>query len=230
MYKVLIVDDNQKILNRAGAYLFKYRDEFEVFTAEDGARAMAVLEKTEIDLLITDLVMPRVDGFTLLAHINEHYPRILCIAMTGYASENIENMLPDNLLLFVRKPFTLYELLDIIRKSLKKKPPAGSVRGISLPSFMKLIEMEEKSCALDVDLPGQKTGRFLFLEGKLHDAQFEDFTGEEAALQIILNGERASFTLNPLPKQRIPQRINMGVMELILKSSRIRDMWTSEEK
>jgi len=230
MEKVLIVDDNQKILNRAGAYLFQYRDEFEIFTAEDGARAMAVLQKTDIDLLITDLVMPRVDGFTLLAHINEQYPRILCIAMTGYASENIENMLPDNLLLFVRKPFTLYELLDIIRKSLKKKPPAGSVRGISLPSFMKLIEMEEKSCALDVHLPGQKTGRFLFKEGNLHDAQFDDFTGEEAALEILLSGEGATFTLNPLPKQGIPQRIGMGIMELLLQSSRIRDRRTFEEE
>ncbi|MFO8049878.1 MAG: response regulator [Desulfosudaceae bacterium] len=230
MYKVLIVDDNQKILNRAGTFLFKYRDEFEIFTAEDGARAMEVLQNTDIDLLITDLIMPRVDGFTLLAHINERYPRVLCIAMTGYASENIENMLPDNLLLFVRKPFTLYELLDIIRKSLKKKPPAGSMRGISLPSFMKLIEMEEKSCALDVRLPGQKTGRFLFLGGNLHDAQLDDVTGEEAALAILLNGERATFTLNPLPKQRIPQQINMGITELLLKSSRIQDMWTSEEK
>src|SRR6056297_1733152 len=116
MDKVLIVDDNKSMLNKLQDYLARYRYEFEILTAVDGQKAMEMLEGTDIDLVITDLVMPKMDGFTLLAHINEQYPRILCIAMSGYATDHMVNMLPDNLLQFVRKPFKIYELIEIIRK------------------------------------------------------------------------------------------------------------------
>ncbi len=223
MDKVLIVDDNKSMLNKLQDYLARYRYEFEILTAVDGQKAMEMLEGTDIDLVITDLVMPKMDGFTLLAHINEQYPRILCIAMSGYATDHMVNMLPDNLLQFVRKPFKIYELIEIIRKSLKEKPPGGTVGGISIASFMQLIEMEEKSCALEVSLPDNKKGSFLYKEGVLYDAFYENLTGEKAAIEIIQHDEKVRFTLNPLPNRNLPRRINSRVMELRLQASRIRD-------
>ncbi len=229
MDTILIVDDNKQILEKMHGFLSRFRDEFRVITANDGGKAINLMKETNVDLLITDLVMPQTDGLTLLAYINERYPRVLCIAMTGYATENIIRMLPDNLLCLVRKPFKLYELLHIIRKGIKTKSPAGTVRGISIPSFLQLIEMDEKSCALDVTLANDKKGTFLFKGGILYEAVFGDMTGEEAAMEILKTDEKAKVTLNPLPKQNIPRRINSRTMDLLLKSAWCRDTNTCRE-
>ncbi len=200
-------------------FLSRFRDEFDVITADCGETAIQELKETQIDLLITDLVMPGIDGLSLLAHINEHYPRTLCIAMTGYATDNVIRMLPNNLLYFMRKPLNLNELADIIRKSLKGKPPTGTVGGITIASFLKLIEMDEKSCALEVSFPEGGKGVFLFREGVLYDAAFEELIGEAAAVAMISRDERVIFTLHPLPKQDTPRRINSRMMELLLTAS-----------
>lgn len=223
MDTVLIVDDEKRILQMMHRIQEKCRDDFELITASSGEAAMKVLAERPVDLVITDLVMPRIDGLTLLTYINEHYPRILCIAMTGYATDSVIKMLPDNLLQLIRKPFKLYELVAIIKESLKIKPPSGSMGGISIASFLQLVEMDQKSCAVEVTLADHKTGTFLFKEGVLYDAIFGELTGEGAALELLMNEEKAKFTLNPLPKQDLSRRINSRIMELLLKASQRRD-------
>lgn len=223
MNSVLIVDDNKEILAKMHAMLAKYAGDLEVVTANNGKVAMRILAERHIDLLVTDLVMPEVDGLTLLAHINDHYPHIQCIAMTGYVTDNMIKMLPDNLLQVIRKPFKIYDLINTIRESLKTKPPAGTVCGISLPSFLQLIEMDEKTCALDVTLGNNQKGTFLFKEGVLYDAFYEDMTGEGAAVEILRIGEKATITLKTLPVKNLSRQINTGMMQLLLNVSKLKD-------
>ncbi len=223
MDTVLVVDDNPRILKMMDSVRERHKDEFELIIANSGEMAISILQETNIDLVITDLVMPQIDGLTLLTRINELSPRTMCIAMTGYATDTVIKMLPDNLLRLIQKPFKVYELVAIINESLKTKPPAGSVEGISIASFLQLIEMDEKSCALDVILSDREKGTFLFKEGVLYDAFFEGVSGEEAALKILNHSEKADFTLHPLPKPDIPRRINRQLMEVLLKASRQRD-------
>lgn len=227
MDKVLIVDDNKYILNLLRPYQSQYQNEFEMIFADSGKKAMAVLARMHIDLVVTDLVMPHIDGLTLLAHINEHHPSTLCIAMTAYASENVIKMMPDNLLQLVRKPFKVYELMSAVKKSLKIKPLAGTIEGISIASFLQLIVMDQKSCKLEILLPGNKKGAFLFKEGLLYDAAFESLTGKEAAIELIKINDKASFTLLPLPHPDIPRKLNSRITELLLEAARRRDMSAS---
>ncbi|MEW6080046.1 MAG: response regulator [Thermodesulfobacteriota bacterium] len=223
MNRILIVDDNRQALNTMRMFLSRFGEEVDVMTADGGETAIQILKEEQVDLVITDLVMPGVDGLSLLAHINEHHPRTLCIAMTGFATENVVRMLPNSLLYFMRKPFKLNELLDTVRKSLKEKPPGGTVGGISISSFLKLIEMDEKSCALDVVLEDNRKGTFFFREGVLLDAVFGNLFGKEAALEMIMIESRMVFTFRPLSHHNMIRRIKSRIMDLMITAAYLQD-------
>ena len=70
--KILIVDDDQEMLVALKSGFGKYQDSFTVQIAKDGVEAVARLKKETISLLVTDLKMPRMDGFALLQHIMQH--------------------------------------------------------------------------------------------------------------------------------------------------------------
>jgi two-component system response regulator AtoC len=84
--KVLIVDDDQEMLLSLKEGFEKYNATFSVLMAGDGLVATEKLEKETISLVITDLRMPRMDGFALLSKIMEQYPDIPVIIITGYST------------------------------------------------------------------------------------------------------------------------------------------------
>ena len=76
---ILIVDDEKGI--REGLRLFLKREGHQTFTAADGREALEILEKNEIDLVISDLKMPRIDGDELLAFIKKDYAGVKVIIL-----------------------------------------------------------------------------------------------------------------------------------------------------
>ena len=124
---------------------------------------------------------------------------------------------------FLQKPFDIQALVAIIRKSIKTRPAAGTVHGISVSSFLQLIEMDQKSCALKVALAHDKHGMFFFKEGVLYDASFGTLTGKDAAIAMINSGEKPLFTLNPLSNTDIPRQITCRLMELLLQAAQKKD-------
>ena len=69
MDKVLIAEGDLKLQNFLRARLQKYKDEFEVIFANNGEEAIRVLKQTYISLLVTEIVMPKVDGMALLTDV-----------------------------------------------------------------------------------------------------------------------------------------------------------------
>ncbi len=99
---------------------------YEVVGAADGIEALEELAKGPYDLLISDIVMPRLDGISLALKVMEDYPQTRILMITGYAAEkqrahNLE-FLSHNVL---SKPFTLDEITDAVTNSLKAPPKAG---------------------------------------------------------------------------------------------------------
>ena len=80
---VLIVDDDKEMLLALKEGFKRYQESFAVLLAEDGLQALEKLKASVISLVVTDLKMPRMDGFELLAHVMEHYPDIPVIMITG---------------------------------------------------------------------------------------------------------------------------------------------------
>jgi len=93
MKTILVVDDQETILFLISRFLRDLSVRFKVLTAENGAEAIDVLRTTKVDLVLTDLNMPVMDGFTLLSYISVKHPAIKAIAMTGLQDAEINEKL-----------------------------------------------------------------------------------------------------------------------------------------
>lgn len=113
---ILFVDDEKQIL-RALKRLF-IRSDYDTYYAESGELALEILEKVQIDLLITDIRMPLMDGYELLRIVKEKYPLTLRVALSGYTDNvKIYKALEDNIVkLYLFKPWNNDELRQIIDK------------------------------------------------------------------------------------------------------------------
>lgn len=112
--KILFVDDEVSIL-KALNRLFMDTD-YEVFTAESGKLALELLETEQIDMVITDMRMPEMDGSQLLHKVKELYPNSLRIILSGYAEKNtiLEALQKNIAKLYILKPWENDKLILLI--------------------------------------------------------------------------------------------------------------------
>lgn len=119
MYRILIVDDEPMTLEYLSGLLpgFFAEGELELLTAEDGSAAAGLLLESEVDIVITDIRMPEMDGMQLAALIHREYPDTFLLLLSGheefaYAQEAIRYGVTDYLL----KPIVPAELEEDLRK------------------------------------------------------------------------------------------------------------------
>lgn len=146
---ILIVDDELDI--RSSLKDFLEDNQFDVFTAENGQEALEVIEKERVDVVMSDLVMPRMDGIALTRTVNELGFDIPIIIMTAYASiENAVESMKAGAAEFVSKPFKFNHTLFIIKKVLETK---------NLQEMAKKTEYYRKLSTTD-DLTGLHNHRY----------------------------------------------------------------------
>src|SRR5512140_2146822 len=103
MKNILIVDDEKSFLSSLTFGFESYAADFNTMTAENGKKAVEAMKSTDIDLVVTDLKMPEMDGFELLAYLSRTHPGIPVIVMSAYCTSEIKTMLKD------RGAFTILE-------------------------------------------------------------------------------------------------------------------------
>ncbi|WP_338839928.1 sigma-54 dependent transcriptional regulator [Flavobacterium ginsenosidimutans] len=116
---ILVVDDNNDMLDLIQRQLktFNYR----TYKASSVNEAIEVLKNTTIDLLISDLNMPEINGMELLKYTDEHYPAIPKLVISGVPSiPSVVCAIKSGALDYLTKPFTSDELYKAIRSSLVK--------------------------------------------------------------------------------------------------------------
>jgi PAS domain S-box-containing protein len=92
---------------------------YRVQSAPDGEQALGILERTRPDLLITDIVMPKMGGKALLHHARTRYPTLPVIAITGYILETeVQSLLDEGFDAVLSKPFDIEALIDLVREML----------------------------------------------------------------------------------------------------------------
>ena len=114
--RLLIVDDHHVV--RMGLHaMLRYEAEIEVVgTAASGADALAVMEKTVVDVLLTDLRMTGMSGDELLTIVRERHPRTHGVVLTNYHSrEDVFRAIKAGAMGFVLKTATMEEVLEAIR-------------------------------------------------------------------------------------------------------------------
>jgi two-component system cell cycle sensor histidine kinase/response regulator CckA len=98
------------------------RQGYTVLTAENGEAALELLEKTgRPDLLISDVVMPSMDGPTMVRHVRKRYPDLPILFMSGYAEEQLRKSIDLDNVAFLPKPFSVQQLAEAARAVLAAK-------------------------------------------------------------------------------------------------------------
>jgi len=222
--RVMIVDDDRVII-RIITNGLREHPELEVVAAQDGKEAIDRLNNEEIDLIVTDLYMPVVNGLQLLSYISKNYPGIPAMVLTGHGSTELEarvKAIGD--FQYYEKPMDVNVLSEIIIKALYS-PPAGQIHGISTASFLQLIDIEEKVCTLKIR-SGEKFGRLYFNKGELMAAETGKLKGEQAAFDII-SWENSMIEIENVCKKN-RREINKSLMHILMEGARLRDEIGSE--
>lgn len=113
--RILIVDDEEDLTWSISKRLSKDKNSLEVICANSGLSALDTLSKRSIDLLVTDLRMPGVDGFQLLSEVKQKYPATQVIVMTAHGSLEVRQTLDDwGKAGYIEKPFEFSDLKNLI--------------------------------------------------------------------------------------------------------------------
>jgi two-component system, NtrC family, response regulator AtoC len=125
---VLVVDDDASVRSLVSKLLT--RSGYEVVEAQDGLEAIQILGARPIDLVITDLNMPRADGLQVLRHTREKHPKIPVLILTGENSiRDCVEAMRAGAFNFLTKPFHAADLGEIVRQALRSRgPQAGSAQ------------------------------------------------------------------------------------------------------
>ncbi len=118
---ILLVEDEGMV--RAVAERALSRKGYQVLTAAHGEEALEILENRDagVDLLISDVVMPTMDGPTLVRHARERFPKLRIIFMSGYAEEQLRKSIDVRGAGFLPKPFSVQELAEAVRAALARE-------------------------------------------------------------------------------------------------------------
>ncbi len=115
---VLLVDDQLDFVNGLSRLLLAEFKNLEVLTAEGGKSGLALLEKSEVHLLITDLQMPEMNGLQLMAEVNRLHPTIKVIILTGYGTiEKAVEAVRQGAFDFLTKPVASEQLYRTVGKA-----------------------------------------------------------------------------------------------------------------
>lgn len=118
---IVIVDDDIHVLELIQRHLQDLN--YHTYRAVSVKEALAIMQDNTIDLLITDLQMPGVDGLQLVKYVSEHYPDVPKLMVTGYPSvEGALQAMKSGVMEYLIKPFTKSELKAAVTKALQGKP------------------------------------------------------------------------------------------------------------
>ncbi|HEY5674083.1 MAG TPA: response regulator, partial [Malonomonas sp.] len=220
MKRVLIVDDEKSFLLSLKDGLSAHSNRYQVVTAGNGREAVELLRAQPIDLLVTDLKLPEMDGFELLAWVSRHKAQLPVIVMTAFGTPEIEARLATmDALQYLEKPLDLQMLQEGIDSGLE----AGAksyIRGITLATFLQLMSIEQKNCTLKVTAGGS-TGYLYISRGELRDAEYNALCGEAAALEIV-GWENAEIEMDGICRRQ-EAVINLSLEHILIEAFRRKD-------
>lgn len=219
--KTVLIVDHDPVTREIISKALEPYDELEVLTACDGQTAVRLLSEVDkIDLVISDLDIQSMGDLGLPGFIRQHYPETGIFVLTGSGSPEIEQEIKAmGHSYYFEKPLYIDVFVETVLEQLHS-PSTGQIHGISIASFLQVVNIEEKTCTLKVRSNGS-VGYLHFLEGDLMAAETEQLSREEAAHQII-GWDKTVIEVEDVCN-RTEKEIEMPLMYILMESARIKD-------
>src|SRR5882672_2192336 len=189
-HKILLLDDDPDLLETFQLLLSRLPSEPEIHTANNGPRAMAMMESEPYRLLICDLKMPKMDGLQVLSIVRRKHPQIRTVALTAVTDEQYRSRAYAlGVDLFWHKPGNEQEIrmfLECLESLLGRETDIG-FRGVQSKSLVDIIQLEcisQSSSVLRIS-NGPLAGKIWILDGELVDSEADDLRGEPAFQRIL---------------------------------------------
>jgi DNA-binding NtrC family response regulator len=204
MNRILVVDDSantRKIIQRNLS-----EKGYKVFTTADVNNAIQILNSISIDLVITDLKMPKVSGIELIKHVRENNKDSEVIMITGYPSiESAVEAVKIGAQDYLTKPFTNEELFKAVKKALDKLKFSRKIKSQDNLNFAEKYGIIGESNAmkktLEETFKASQTSSTILIYG-------ESGTGKELIARAIhYNSLRASAPFVPINCSAIPESL-----------------------
>ncbi|MGE0548049.1 MAG: response regulator [Kofleriaceae bacterium] len=239
MPHVLVSDDDAWILRMVATVLEKRG--YTVETAVDGEDAMARALANPPDLLITDVMMPKVDGWSLVRQLRSRpeFAMLPVIFLTALSSEDDRirgfRLGADD---YVTKPFRFEELDLRVAKTLRRTQATmqetrdqlggSSLRGdlsqVGLSSLLVLIEMERKTGLLQLRAPESPSAQILVRDGKVVHARLDDIEDpvDAECVYYLLTWASGEFEFTACLVEGV-DRVSVSTTHLLMEGARLID-------
>jgi CheY-like chemotaxis protein len=234
-YQLLFVDDD-------GDFLAMIRDFFvalgentwQIHCASSADQALEMLKTRKIDLVVSDVNMPMLDGIQFLHILNRRHPDLKKAVITANATEEKRSAcLAEGAELFIEKPHTpdglksIFIMLEELITWTPQEGFQGVLRRVGLHDVIQMECLGRNSSILEIHNQ-QLQGRVYIEDGRIIHAQAGDTAGESAFYKLlsIPSGE---FQLQPFEPP--PRRTIEGQWEfLLMEAARVRDETTASQK
>jgi response regulator RpfG family c-di-GMP phosphodiesterase len=206
--RVLVVDDEKVIRDMLAEFLGM--EGYFVETAEDGVAAVNALERSNFDLVVSDLKMPRMGGIALLDAVGKTAPNALTVIMTGFGTvETAIDAMKRGAYDYVLKPFKLDEVIHVLKRGLEKQRiVAENLRLREALSLYKVSEAIAASLSLDQVME-------TVAESAIHEV------GADLASTWLDDGEGGLFERQRVVGDGAPAAADLGTIDPTLVRARL---------
>ncbi len=224
---ILVADDDPQILRLVARNL--QLEGYEVTTATDGQEALDQLEAHTFDLAILDVMMPKLDGFTVCARVREFSSMpIIMVTARGQDQDKIRglDLGADD---YLTKPFSVEELLARVRSVLRRSQFASNQEGQHVRPVITIGELMVDFAQHRVTMKGQEldltpieyrllaylaqnAGRVVTQDLLLEHVWGEEYVGESHLLQVNVNRLRRKPEDDPARPRYLLTKMGVGYM------------------
>jgi DNA-binding response OmpR family regulator len=222
---ILTADDDPQLLRLVARTLDL--EDFHVLTARDGEEALSIVEAEPPDLIILDVMMPRMDGFTVCQKVREFSSvPIIIVTARGRDDDRIKglNLGADD---YLTKPFNIEELVARVRAVLRRSQfmPAEqfhatrtvtTIGSITIDFMQHLVTIDGRAIDLTpteyrlLEYFMQNAGRILTQDLLLEHVWGPDYLGESHMLQVNVNRVRRKIESDPTHPRYIVTKTGIG--------------------
>ena len=149
MHSLLIADPDPSFRQQITRFFEPYAHQFELILASDGPSVVRVLKSRHVDIILSELLLPRLDGYELLDFAARYFPDVPVVVASEHGKPKTAEILKGKGAAgYFLKPVNLSDLYRLMLALVDRMTSGGILKEASLDTFTQMVEMELKTCTI----------------------------------------------------------------------------------